>query len=81
MPYKAREDGHILIVGDARLKYLRLFNFFAKPLLSYIITEALDMKKGGKNNEKGRCVLHNQSPLKNELLIQRLKPVEFWKLR
>lgn len=49
MPYKAREDGHILIVGDARLKYLRLFNFFfAKPLLSYIITEALDMKKGGK---------------------------------
>lgn len=39
------------------------------------------MKKGGKNNEKGRCVLHNQSPLKNELLIQRLKPVEFWKLR
>lgn len=35
MPYKAREDGHILIVGDARLKYLCLFNFFgeAPPLI------------------------------------------------
>lgn len=38
-------------------------------------------KRGEKTMKKGRCVLHNQSPLKNELLIQRLKPVEFWKLR
>lgn len=60
MPYKAREDGHILIVGDARLKYLRLFNFFAKPLLSYIITEALDMKKGGKKQWK-RALCFTQS--------------------